>query len=140
LRFFFHCILRVLFVLHLFDSLKFCKFLIIDSYCFWITLEFIFYSLQNSFIKILCIFLKKERFYSFFFFIHNGFISKLCFNSRKPLNICISYSTIFIWVTLFNFFGPFNAIELQVKFQDKQRMNHIDKSEANTTLSLEVFW
>ena len=83
---------------------------------------------------------KELRFILTISFFHNILIKELSLDIVDTLNIRIRDLTVLIRITFLNFFAPFDAVELQIKLEDENWMEHIDKSKAHSALSFQINW
>jgi hypothetical protein len=118
--------------------IKFFQFLLREQNWITIILKTIFYLIDFRIINLQIF--KELRFILTISFFHNVFIEKFHFDVINTLDICISNLTVFIWITLFNFFAPFDTVELQIKLKDENWVEHIDKSKTHSTLGFQINW
>lgn len=73
-----------------------------------------------------------------FGFLHDIFVTQLGLDVFDTLYIGVCYLTILVTVTFFNLFGPLDAVELQVEFENENWVNEVDEGKALTALRLEI--
>lgn len=69
---------------------------------------------------------------------HDVLVTELGLDVLDTLDIGVSYLAILVTVTLLDFLGPLDAVELQVKVQDKYRVDKVDECKPLPALRLQV--
>lgn len=70
--------------------------------------------------------------------LHDILVAELGLDFLDALHIGVSYLTVFGTVTFLNLVGPLDAVELQEKVKDEERVDNVDEGEPDPALSLQV--